>query len=281
MSVVYLDGDFLPESEAKVSVNDRGFLFGDGVYEVTAAYGGRLFRFSQHLTRMRKGLAALRIDYDLGQLEAIKSDLLAQNGLQEADAAYVYVHVTRGVAPRTHAFPQPSVTPTVYGFAKRYNRPKRDRWEQGFHAVTVPDQRWARADIKVIALLPNVLAQQSAADAGVTDAIFVRDGIALEGAHNNMFAVFDGVVVTAPKSNYILHGVTRDFICELAADADLPLQERAIPLPELYRADEIFFTGTTTEVRPTVQIDGCLVGNGKVGPVARRLYDGFLQAVGS
>ena len=281
MSVVHLNGDYRHADEARISVNDRGFLFGDGVYEVTPAYRGRLFRWPEHLARMRKGLAALGIDYDAGALEAVKLGLLARNRLDDFSAAYVYVQVTRGVAPRTHAFPDPPVPPTVYGFANRYVRPAREVWERGYRAVTVPDQRWALAEIKAIALLPNCLAQQAAVDAGVSDAILVRDGIALEGSHNNLFAVFDGVVTTAAKSNYILHGVTRDLIIELAGELGLPVEERAIPLGELYRADEVFFTGTTTEVRPSVEVDGRRIGDGRVGPVARRLFDAFLEVTGS
>lgn len=281
MSVVYLNGEYLRAGEAKISVNDRGFLFGDGVYEVTPAYHGRLFRWAQHLARMRKGLAALGIDCDAASLEAVKKGLLARNDLDDVPVAYVYVQVTRGIAPRTHAFPNPPVPPSVYGFANEYIRSPREVWERGYRAITVPDQRWPLAEIKAIALLPNCLAQQAAVDAGVSDAIFVRDGIALEGSHNNLFAVFDGVVTTAPKSNYILHGVTRDLMIELAEELGLPVEERAIPLAELYRAAEVFFTGTTTEVRPSVEVDGRKIGDGKVGPVAKGLFDAFLEATRS
>ena len=222
MSVVYLNGEYLHRDEAHVSVNDRGFVFADGIYEVTPAYNGRLFHFEHHLARLRKGLAAIGIDHDAALIEEVKQGLLARNGLDEVPVAYVYVQVTRGVAPRSHAFPDPAVPPTLYGFANQYHRASMDVWQQGTKAITIPDQRWARADIKAIALLPNVLAQQAAVDAGVSNTIFVRDGIALEGSHNNMFAVFGGVVTTAPKSNYILHGVTRDFVIELARGAGSP-----------------------------------------------------------
>ncbi len=280
MSVVHLNGEYLPAGEARISVNDRGFLFGDGVYEVTPAYHGRIFRWERHLDRMRKGLKTVGIDFDAAALERVNRELLARNGLDTVPVACIYVQVTRGIAPRTHAFPDPPVPPSVYGFAKRFDRPAREVWERGFKAVTVPDQRWALAEVKAIALLPNCLAQQAAVEAGVTDAIFVRDGIALEGSHNNLFAVCDGVVTTAPKSNYILHGVTRDLIIELAGGLGLPVEERAIPLGELYRADEVFFTGTTTEVRPAVEVDGRTIGDGRVGEVARGLYDAFLEVTG-
>ena len=280
MSVVHLNGEFLPVDEATVSVNDRGFLLGDGVYEVTPAYGGRLFRWEQHLARLRAGLAAIGIDFDAAALESVKLELLARNGLDRAPAAYVYAQITRGAAPRTHWFPDPPVPPTVYAFANCFARPSMDEWARGITAVTVADQRWARADVKAIALLANVLAAQAAVDADADNAIFVRDGIVLEGSHNNLFAVFDGVVATAPKSNYILHGVTRDCLIELAGGMGVAVEERAIPLPELYRADEVFLSGTTTEVRPVVEIDGRSVGDGAAGPVTRALYEGFLGAVG-
>ena len=280
MSIVYLRGEYLPADEARVPVNDRGFLFADGIYEVTPAYRGQLFRWEQHRARMTKGLGALRIDFDVASLKAVKEGLLERNGLAGVPVAYVYVQVTRGVAPRTHAFPDPPVAPTVYGFANQYNRPPKERWQQGYDAITIPDQRWARADIKAIALLPNVLAQQAAVDANVTDTIFVRDGIALEGSHANLFAVFDGVLTTAPRSNYILHGVTREFIIELAGGLGIPVEERAITLDELHAADEVFLSGTTTEVRPSVKIDGRTIGSGQVGPVSHSLFESFLATTG-
>ena len=229
---------------------------------------------------MTRGLSALGIAFDAASLERVKQELLARNGLDDVPVAYVYVQVTRGVAPRTHAFPDPPVAPTVYGFANEYRRPALERWQQGYDAITIPDQRWARADIKAIALLPNVLAQQAAVEADVTDTIFVRDGIALEGSHANLFAVFDGVLTTAPRSNYILHGVTREFVIELADALGIPVEERAFTLRELYAADEVFLSGTTTEVRPSVEIDGRKIGDGRVGPVARSLFESFLATTG-
>ena len=281
MAIVYLrgahcpEGRYLPADEAMVPVNDRGFLFADGVYEVTPAYRGRLFRWDQHRARLARGLGAIRIDFDAAALREVKGELLARNGLLEAEVAYVYVQVSRGVAPRGHAFPDPPVQPTVYGFANEYRRPDPERWGRGYDAVTVPDQRWARCDIKAIALLPNALAQQAAVDAGVMDAIFVRDGIALEGSHANLFAVLDGVLATSPRSNYILHGVTREFVIELARGLGVPVEERAFTLDELRGADEAFLSGTTTEVRPIVRVDGRNIAGGKVGPVATALYESF------
>ena len=275
MSTVSLNGEYLPKEGATVSVDDRGFLLSDGIYEVTPAYRGRLFRIEQHMRRLRHGLDALRIDFDPAGLPEMHARLIAANALDAEDVAIVYLQVTRGAAPRTHHFPPEETPPTVYAFAQAYHRPDQARWELGYEAITVPDDRWARVDIKSIGLLPNVLAQQAAVDADVADALLVKDGVALEGSHNNVFAVFDGVVTTHPATHQILHGVTRAYVIELARVQGLTVEERPVLLEEMRGADEIFFTGTTTEVRPTVRLDGEPVGNGKVGPVAKALYDAF------
>lgn len=275
MSTVYLNGEYLPRSDAKVSVDDRGFLFADGVYEVTPFYGGVPFYLDRHLARLERGLEWMRIDFDARSLEEVHYRLLEENGVTDAESALVYLQITRGVAPRSHPFPAEPVDPTVYAFAKAWSRPPAEEWDQGYRAVTIPDRRWARVDIKTIALLPNVFAYQAAVDAGVTDAIQVRDGVALEGAHNNLFAVFDGTVATHPETNVILPGITRSVILELAAREGIPVEERPIMVEELARADEIFFTGTSSEVRPTVEVDGRAVGDGTPGPVTRALSDAF------
>jgi D-alanine transaminase len=279
MSTVYLNGEFLPKEEARISVDDRGFLLSDGIYEVSAAYRGRFFRMDRHLDRMRFGLRELRIAYDPGDLPEVHERLLDENGLGNVEVSTVYVQVTRGVAPRTHHFPPGPVAPSVYAFASEFIRPSREAWERGYRSITVPDRRWSRVDIKSIALLPNVLAQQAAVDAGARDAILVKDGIAVEGSHNNLFAVFGETVVTHPASNLILHGITREYVLELAMGLGYPVEERALQVEEIYSAEELFFTGTTTEVRPTVSVDGRAIGSGGVGPVTRALYDAFLQGV--
>ena len=279
MSTVYLNGTWVPAEEAKIPVNDRGFLFSDGIYEVTPAYRGHLFRMEAHRARLLRGLCELRLEGETGDLEGIHRQILARNGLTEVPISIVYLQITRGVAPRTHAFPPERVPLTVYAFAKEFVRPAAERWEQGFRAVTVPDRRWARVDIKTVSLLGNVLAQQAAVDAGVDDAILVRDGVALEGAHSNLFAVFDGVLVTHPTSNVILPGVTRDVVLELAREAGIPVREEPVQVEDLRRADEAFFTGTTTEVKPCVEVDGRPVGSGRPGPVTRRLSEAFVARV--
>ena len=279
MSTVYLNGAYVPAEEARIPVNDRGFLFSDGIYEVTPAYRGHLFRMNGHRARLLRGLCELRLEGELEDLEAVHRELLVRNGLDQAPISIVYLQITRGVAPRTHAFPPERVPLTVYAFGKEFVRPPRERWERGFRAVTVPDRRWARVDIKTISLLGNVLAQQAAVDAGVDDAILVRDGVALEGAHSNLFGVFGGRLVTHPTSNVILPGITRDVVLELAREVGVPVEERPIQVEELRRADEAFFTGTTTEVKPCVEIDGHPVGTGRPGPVTTRLFEAFVDRV--
>jgi D-alanine transaminase len=277
---VFLNGEYLPRSRALISPDDRGFLFGDGLYEVTPAYGGSFFRLDRHLARMRRGAEAVRLGLPEPEgLVELHEGLLARNGLTDEPVSIVYLQVTRGTAPRTHTFPDPPARPTVWAWAKAFRRPAPEVWEAGFGAVTVPDQRWGRADLKTIQLLPLVMAQQVARDAGETDAILVRDGLALEGAHNNLFFVFGDTLVTHPASNQILPGITRGVVLELAREEGIPVEERPVPVRELARADELFFTGTTTEVRPTVRVDGRPVGEGKVGPVTRRVRDLFMEKV--
>lgn len=279
MSTVYLNGEYIPKDEAKISVDDRGFLFSDGVYEVTPFYEGVPFYMERHLARLRRGLDWMRIDYDVDQLEEIHRQLLVRNGIDGAETSIVYLQITRGVAPRSHPFPTTPVPPTVYLFAKEWKRPSEEVWNQGFKAVTVSDRRWARVDIKTISLLPNVLAYQAAVDAGVHDVVQVKDGIALEGAHNNLFGVFDGTVVTHPATNVILPGISRGVVIDLARENGIHVEERPILVEELSQADELFYTGTTSEVRPTVELDGKPVGDGKVGPVARALSRAFMKRV--
>jgi D-alanine transaminase len=279
MSTVYLGGRYVPKSDAMVSVDDRGFLLADGVYEVVPFYEGVPFYLDRHLARLRHSLDAVRIDFDTSDVGDVVRRLVVENGLEREDRSLVYLQVTRGAAPRTHWFPNPPVEPTVYGLAKAWKRPADDVWSRGFTAITVPDRRWARVDIKTTNLLPNVLAFQEALDAGVDDAILVRDGVAIEGAHQNFWAVIDGAVVTHPATNLILAGITRGVVLELARAAGMRVEERAIQLEEIGAAEELFFTGATGEVRPCVRVDGGAIGSGRVGPVTRELSEALLELI--
>ena len=276
---VFLNGAFLPKEEAHLSPDDRGFLFADGVYEVIRAYGGRFFAEEAHLRRLASGLRALRIEgVDPTALGSVARELLEQNGLSGADAT-VYIQVTRGAAPRVHAFPPEPTEPTVYAIAGRFQS-KADP-VRGIAAITTPDVRWARCDIKSVALLPNCLAAQEAREAGAQEALFVRDGVALEGTHTALFGVLGGVVRTAPKSNYILSSITRQTVLDCCREAGIPHEESPILVNELKGADELFVAGTTFEVMPVVRLDGSPVGDGKPGPVTMRLVELFrAKAVG-
>ena len=279
MSVVYLNGEFLPKDEAKISPDDRGFLLADGLYEVTSFYEGTAFCLDRHLSRLEHGLRWARIRQPLDSLADMQRRLIVENGLESAETSLTYVQITRGVAPRTHYFPTEPVQPTVYAYARAWDRPSPDRWSQGFTVASVPDRRWSRVDIKTIGLLPNAMAFQDAIEAGADDALLVRDGVAIEGAHMNFWGVFDGVVVTHPTTGHILPGITRGVILELAAEHGIPVEQRPIQVEELAEADELFFTGTTGEVRPCVRVDGTPVRDGSVGAVTRRLSDLFRAQV--
>src|SRR4051812_30851653 len=269
--LVYLDGSFLPLAEARISPEDRAFLFADGVYEALLARRGRPLLWAEHERRLRLGLAALRIDLPRAEeLRAVAEELLRRNELLGGDAG-VYLQVTRGAAPRAHAFPSPAVAPTVYMTARAWNGQPPPLVDRGVAVLTVADDRWSRCDIKSTALLANVLAHQRAKEAGAWEAVFVRDGIAIEGSHSNLFVVRDGVVVTYPACNYILDGVTRGCVLSLAAELGIPTHLGAIPLADLIGADEVFLTGTTTEVLPVVHVDGRPIADGRPGPITRTL----------
>ena len=271
--IVYLNGSYLDKDQARISPDDRGFLFGDGIYEVARAYGGVFFALDRHLNRLAYGLAALRIQgVDAHDLEPVCHELLARNGMAKSDAI-VYLQVTRGAAPRTHAFPDPHVEPTVYATVSPL-KPKGDQ-SVGVGVITAPDVRWTRCDIKSVALLANCLAAQAAREADVPEAVLLRDGVALEGTHTSFFGVIDGVVRTAPLSNYILPSITRAVVLEICEEAGIPYREFPVLQHELWTADELFLVSTTAEVMPIVSVDGRAVASGKPGPVARRLLELF------
>ncbi len=277
--IAHFNGKYVRKKSVKISPDDRGFLFGDGVYEVVRSYGGRIFALEEHLERLRRGLGELRISgFDAGDFAGIAVKLLEENGLADGDAL-VYIQVTRGAAPRRHAFPTAPTAPTLYATATPFE-PKGDP-AQGVGVITQPDMRWARCDIKSVNLLPNCLANQRAQEAGATEAILVRDGVALEGTASSFLAVFDGEVRTAPATNYILPGITRAVAIELCRSAGIPVRETPVYLDELESADELFLAGTTLELMPIVKVDGQPVGDGRPGPVHRRLYDRFRERVRS
>jgi D-alanine transaminase len=271
--IVYLNSRFLPREEAKISPEDRGFLFADAIYEVVRYGAGRPYRLAEHLSRMRHGLTALSIAFEPSFFPEVAGRLVEENGLGGEDAL-VYAQVSRGAAPRYHAFPPEGTAPTVFAFARRTDPPPPP---EGGRAILVPDDRWGRCDVKTVMLLPNVLASQKAREANAIEAILVRDGIAWEGTKANLFAVSKGIVRTAPRGPRILPGVTRGAALEAAAGLGIPVEEWPLLVDELFSADEVFLASTTLWTYSLVEIDGRPVGDGRPGPVAARIRE-VLQA---
>jgi len=272
--MVYLNGEFLPREEANVSPDDRGFLFADGVYEVVFSYEGYLFREDSHWRRLRRSLAALRItgceETDFGE---ICRGLVRHNGLENTNAS-VYLQVTRGAAPRHHGFPPADTKPTLYGFARPMELPVQEQ-TRGVRAITVPDERWLRCDIKSISLLPNILAKQTAVDAGAYESILVRDGNITEGSSTGFAAVFDNQLFTAPLNNLILPSVTREVVIELCGKLGIKVTQDAVPEAGVFGAHEAMIFSTNIEVMPVVEINGHPIGNGQRGPVTQKLQEAF------
>ncbi|PKM13255.1 MAG: D-amino acid aminotransferase [Gammaproteobacteria bacterium HGW-Gammaproteobacteria-3] len=267
---VYLNGHYLPLSDAKISVLDRGFLFGDGIYEVIPAYNGRLFRLHEHLLRLKNSLSHIRLanPHSAGQWAEILQPLLTQDPEQ-----YIYLQITRGVAPkRDHAFPE-HTQPTVFAMCSPIT-PFAGR-NAGIKAVTLDDNRWGLCNIKAITLLANILLRQSAVDQGAAEAILHKDGYVTEGAASNVFAVIDGILTTPPNGADILPGITRDVILELASANHIPTRETVISLEALQMASEIWLASSTREIIPVVQLDAQLVADGKPGPVWKKIHQLF------
>lgn len=273
---VFLNGNYLPISEANISVMDRGFLFGDGVYEVIPVYGDRVFRLAEHLARLANSLAAIDITnpYIDAGWETIFEELMRQNPAN-GDRS-LYLQVTRGNGPaRDHLYPE-GLTPTVFVMCRPITAKK---YDTGISAITHEDIRWQYCHIKAVTLLPNILLKQVALKTdGSAEVILHREGIVTEGAASNVFIVKDGAVVTPPKDRTILPGVTRDLLVELLLQAEIPCREAAINLQQLADADEIWITGSVAGIAPVVKLDGRAVGDGKPGPVwqsALALFDDY------
>ena len=277
MSIVYLNGQFLPRSEAKLSVDERGFFFGDGVYEVTRVVRGRLFEWDRHAKRLARGLRELRIEagLDIDTIRSLQERLVRENGILEGQGT-VYLQITRGAAPRTHHFPPAGTPATVFLSASSFV-PASEVRAKGVAVTTYPDYRWSRCDLKTVNLLPAVMAKQFASDHQAFESIFVREAVITEGSHTNVFGVLGGEVRTYPNSNYILPGITRDVVIELARELGIPISETPIYLHEVAALEECFLTGTTSDVMPVVTIDGKPVGSGRPGPITMRLYEALAQ----
>lgn len=268
--MVFLNGDMLPVEDASISVLDRGFLLGDGVYEVIPAYGGKLFRLQQHLKRLQDSLDAIRIPnpYAMDEWRDILQQLVNEGGMDDQS---VYLQITRGVAAkRDHTFPQ-GITPTVFAMSNPVSTTSKDILEKGVAAITLDDIRWKRCDIKAITLLANVILKQEAHDAGAVEAILIKDGHALEGAASNLFIVQNNIIITQPKGPQLLPGVTRDLVLELAVKNNMNFEERPISEQELLLANEIWLTSSTKEILPVCLLNDTPVGDGNPGPVWKKI----------
>lgn len=272
MAIVYLNGEFIAEEQAVVSVFDRGFLFGDGIYEVIPAYGSHLFRLSEHIARLERSLQAVSITnpYSNERWQEIISHVVAVNeGLDQS----IYLQITRGVAERNHRFPA-NTQPSVFAFSRAL-KPLSDDELKHTSVVTCADNRWQRCDIKAISLLPNVLLRQQAVDVGATEAILIRDGKITEGAASNIFIVKDDILITPPKSNFLLPGVTRDLVVELADIHNISCQQRDVSVPELEAADEIWLSSSTKEILPVRKLNDMEIGETCPGPMWHKMRQHF------
>lgn len=277
---VYLNGKMVPESQAVVSIDDRGFLFADGVYEVIHVYHKKLFEWELHLARLQRSLAAIQLPaMDGSELARVAEQLISELGPDQSEAS-LYIEVTRGTHRRAHGFPPPGSTPpTVLMWVRPVNPIPKETVDHGVSMITVPDDRWAKVWIKTIGLLPNVLAKEKAHQSGAFDAIFVRDGMVTEATSANIFMAKDGVLFTAPATNYILSGITRHVVLELARARNIAVNLTPFSVDQLLMADEVFLTGTLTEVLPIASIDGHPVKNPS-GPLARQLLQDLHERAG-
>lgn len=272
---VYVNGDYVPEDEARISVFDRGFLMADAVYEVTAVIGGKLIDFPGHMARLRRSLGELEMSspVDEAEMEAIHREMIARNHLEEGG---IYLQVTRGAADRDFAFPE-NATPSLVLFTQARDVAESRSGREGIKVVTLPDIRWGRRDIKTVQLLAPSLAKMAAKKAGKDDAWMVEDGHVTEGSSNNAYIVTrDGVIVTRNLSNAILHGITRAAVLAFAREAQMRVEERPFTVAEAHDAAEAFITSASAFVTPVIEIDGEPVGDGAPGPVAKRLREIYL-----
>lgn len=277
MVIVYANGQWVNENDAVIPVDERGHQFGDGVYEVTRIYEGKPFMMREHVDRLVKSAEAIRMDLGMTveEIESLMMEAVERSGEKNCD---VYIQITRGIAKRGHLFPKdvkPSITMTV--------RPMEviamEERLAGKTAIFHEDERWKNCYIKSLNLLPNILAKQVANDAGAYEAILIRDGYVTEGTSSNIFIVQNGELVTRPLSNYILAGITRMRVEQLAEQLNIPFVEREFTKEDVLEAEEVFMTSTTNEVLPLVEIDGTTIGSGVAGPVTERVAKQFLQTV--
>ncbi len=273
MTKVLINEHLVDEKDASVPYNDRGYVFGDGIYEYIRTYNNNIFTAKPHFERLLRSAKeiGLELKYNVEELTELIQELLAANGVVNGG---VYIQVTRGAAPRDHAFPTPSVEANVMAFTKTYDRPYK-LLEEGINAITTEDIRWLRCDIKSLNLLGNVLAKERAVKYNAQEAIQHRGDIVTEGSSSNVYAIKAGEIYTHPVNNYILNGITRMVIKDIAQEKGIPFNEGTFTVDFLRNADEIIVSSTSIEVMPVVKLDGEQVGDGEVGPITKSLQEGF------
>lgn len=278
MDTGFFNGEFLPFSEIKISPDDRGFLFADGIYEVVIWYGGFFYDMAGHKARLKRSLRETRIDWlEADKFEEIAAALIAQNNL-ESEIALVYFQVTRGVAPRRHDFPSPPVAPTLYGYAKKFIRDN-SLQEKGVMVLQTKDIRWSRCDIKSIALLANIMEYQKARDQGFYECIFEREGSITEASHANIAFVINGVIYTHPESEFILPGITRKNVIRIARENKIPVIEEPVASYLVTYVNEAFLLNTSGEITPVIAIGNNQIANGQPGPVTRLLQNKLREEI--
>jgi D-alanine transaminase len=277
--MLYVDGKWVEPGEAAVQPEDRGYNFGDGIYEVVRIYRGRLYQWDAHIARLFRSAREIRMDlpWSKEELTGIVRQLMEKNGITAQDDAFLYLQISRGAAPRLHDIPS-GIRPVIMAFVRRKERPLSDM-KKGLTAQLVPDIRWLRCDIKTLNLLGAVLVKQYAKDAGAQESILHRDGIVTECSAANLFAVKDGALYTHPANNLILHGITRQTVIDLAKKNGIRVQEEAFDTEFLMQADELFLSSTTAEIMPIISVDGKAIGNGQAGPVVQKLQALFEEHI--
>jgi D-alanine transaminase len=274
METAFFNGKLLPKNEISISPDDRGFLFADGVYEVVRWYEGFFFDMESHVIRLKRSLRELRINWDGAErFPLFALDLIKLNKL-ENQPAMVYLQVTRGTARRTHVFPSPEVTPTVYAYTWGFS-PDIQSKESGIKVMLKEDIRWSRCDIKSVALLPNTISLQEASENGMKECIFIRNGLITEGTHSNIFFVIDGTLYTHPESNHILSGISRKNVVRIAQAEGISIREEAVPENRIRFIREAFITNTSAEVTPVIDLGGNTLGEGIPGPITKLIREKF------
>ncbi|HOW10836.1 MAG TPA: aminotransferase class IV [Bacteroidales bacterium] len=274
MEMAYFNGNYIPKDEVRISPDDRGFLFAEGIYEVVRWYRGFFYDMDSHVSRMKRSLREIKITWpEEDTFPVIARELIRMNNLRNS-SALVYLEVTRGSASRTHAFPNPSVSPTVYAYAKEFV-PENNGKESGVSVMLSEDIRWSRCDIKSVALLANTLLFQEALDKGFFEVAFTRNGLITECSHSNIFFAVNGILFTHPESVYILSGVTRKNIIRIARKTGIPVKEEAIDEKMIGAVREAFITNTSGEVTPVVKINDVIIGEGAPGPLTRTIRERF------